>query len=299
MIEVRILNNSRPEELESQFWSAPAKLNLFLHILGQRKDGYHQLQSVIQFIDLCDELTFELRSDSVIHCENSNQAISQQEDLAIRAAKILQKKCSVKQGIDIKLNKVIPLGAGLGGGSSNAATTLLALNQIWGCGLELQELEGLGRQLGADVPVFIRGEASWVDGIGEQLEPVKLPEPWYAVVYPNVHMNTRQMFADSDLTRNCTPIKIRDFLNTEDWQQATQNVFEPIARRQQAEVERAFQWLNRYSPARLTGTGSGMFIVCESQEQAHDIVANCPAEWLAFAAKGLNRSPVSLRCEYN
>lgn len=278
----------------TQIWPAPAKLNLFLHITGQREDGYHLLQSVIQFIDLCDQLQFTARKDSDIRRENSNSDILQDNDLSIRAAKLLQKTCAIKQGINIKLNKVIPMGAGLGGGSSNAATTLLALNQIWKCGLKLNELEKLGTLLGADVPVFIRGVASWVEGIGELLKPIKLSEPWHVVVFPNVHVDTKQMFADPDLTRNCTPIKIHDFT-----QQRTRNVFEPIARRQQPEVERAFQWLDQYFPARLTGSGSALFTACASQQQAEEIAASCPQEWIAYAAKGLNRSPVYSLCEYN
>lgn len=281
------MNKINTVNLVTQIWPAPAKLNLFLHILGQREDGYHLLQSIIQFIDLCDQLQFTARKDSDIRRENSNSTISQDNDLSIRAAKLLQKTCAINQGINIKLKKVIPMGAGLGGGSSNAATTLLALNQIWKCGLEVEELEKLGRLLGADVPVFIRGVASWAEGTGEILRPIKLPEPWHVVVFPNVHLDTKQMFADPDLTRNSTPIKIRDFT-----QQRTRNVFEPIARRRQPEVERAFQWLNQYSSARLTGSGSALFAVCASQKQAEDIAASCPQEWIAYVAKGLNRSPV-------
>ncbi len=288
------MNKINTVNLVTQIWPAPAKLNLFLHILGQREDGYHLLQSVIQFIDICDQLQFIARKDSDIQRENSNSKISQDNDLSIRAAKLLQKTCSIKQGINIKLKKVIPMGAGLGGGSSNAATTLLALNQIWRCGLEVEELEKLGRLLGADVPVFIRGVASWAEGTGELLRPIKLPEPWHVVVFPNVHLDTKQMFADPDLTHNCTPIKIRDFT-----QQRTRNVFEPIARRRQPEVERAFQWLNQYSSARLTGSGSALFAVCASQQQAEDIAASCPHEWIAYVAKGLNRSPVCSLYEYN
>ena len=287
------MNKSNSADLATKAWPAPAKLNLFLHIVGQREDGCHLLQSAIQFIDLCDELIFDIRSDVDIRCENSNKEISQQDDLSVRAAKLLQKTCSIQQGVHIKLKKVIPMGAGLGGGSSDAATTLLALNRIWNCDLEPKELENLGLQLGADVPVFVRGEACWVEGIGEVLEPIALPESWYVVVSPDVHLNTRQMFAHSNLTRNCAPIRIRDFT-----QQRTQNVFEPIAR-QQPKVEHAYQWLNQYSLPRLAGSGSGLFTACESQQHAEKIAASCPKEFLAYVTKGLNRSPAYSLCEYN
>ncbi len=288
------MKKSIPANLKSQTWLAPAKLNLFLHIVGQRNDGYHLLQTVIQFIDLCDQIRFAILDDRTIQRENTIVDIEQEEDLCIRAARLLQKTCSAQQGASINIQKVIPMGAGLGGGSSDAATTLLALNQLWDCGLDLRELEELGMQLGADVPIFIRGKACWVEGIGEQLTPIDLPESWYVVIFPNVHLDTKQMFSNPDLTRNCTPIKIRDFT-----QQYTRNVFEPIARRQQIEVERAFQWLNRYTPARLTGSGSAMFATCESQSQAQGIAEDCPAEWAAFVTKGCNYSPASLQCEYN
>lgn len=289
-----------------QIWPAPAKLNLFLHIIGQRKDGYHLLQSAIQFIDLCDELTFSIRADAEIVCENSNTNISKQEDLCFRAAQLLQNQMAAKsenrQGVDIQVNKRIPLGAGLGGGSSDAATTLLALNQIWDCGLQQQELELMAAQLGADVPVFVRGHASWIEGVGEELSSIALEEPWYVVIFPGVHLNTQQMFADSNLTRNCAPIKIRDFLNRCNEQSSyfvdTQNVFEPLARRHPV-VESAFQCLGKYASARLTGSGSALFITCASKQQAEEIVAGCAKEFTAYITKGLNVSPAISLSEYN
>ena len=277
-------------DLSAQPWLSPAKINLFLHITGQREDGYHLLQSIIQFIDLYDRLQFTLRDDGKIRCDNSMHAILPQHDLSVRAAKLLQTTCSIARGVTITLHKVIPAGAGLGGGSSNAATTFLALNQLWNCGLEQYELEDLGRQLGADIPVFIRGEASWVEGVGDHLQPVSIPEAWMAVVFPNVHLDTRKMFAAPDLTRNCAPIRIRDFT-----QQRTRNVFEHIASREYPEIARAFQWLSQFSPARLTGSGSGLFAICQSRQQARDIAARCPQPWQAYAVKGLNHSPVCSR----
>lgn len=285
-----------------QTWPAPAKLNLFLHIIGQREDGYHLLQSAIQFIDLCDQLSFNLRDDNKIYCKNSNAEISPEDDLCVKAAKLLRKQANLNLGIDIEVKKNIPIGAGLGGGSSDAATTLLALNKMWGCNLAVPELEDIAIQLGADVPIFVHGQASWVEGVGEKLSSITLEELWYVVVFPEVHLNTQQMFADSDLTRNCMPIRIRDFLEIQDDEQArdkrTQNVFEPIARRQPA-VERAFQWLDRNAPARLTGSGSGIFAACASRQHAEEIVASCAKEFSTFVTKGINRSPVISLSEYN
>lgn len=268
-------------------WLAPAKLNLFLHIIGTRADGFHLLQSVIQFIDLCDELKFKLRSDEKIKLNCTDASLLKDDNLVLRAANILQKSTACKQGADISLNKIIPTGAGLGGGSSNAATTFLALNRLWNCELKSSQLEALGQQLGTDIPIFIRARACMVEGTGEKLEPIELSEPWYVVVYPNIDLDTKTMYANADLMRNCTPIKIRDFA-----QQATQNVFEPIARKQ-PEIERAFQWLNEYSTARLTGSGSALFAVCTSEQEAHNIANNCPTEFVAFVVKGMNRSPVA------
>ena len=295
-----------------QSWPAPAKLNLFLHITGQREDGYHLLQSAIQFIDLCDELRFSLRDDGEINCKNSIVAISPEDDLCVKAAKLLQIQTGLNLGIDIEVHKNIPIGAGLGGGSSDAATTLLGLNKIWDCGLASPELEKIAIQLGADVPIFVRGQASWVEGVGEKLTSITLDELWYVVVFPKVHLNTQQMFADPDLTRNCSPIRIRDFLHMLERQmqegriqenkhadlKATQNVFEPIARRQPA-VEQAFQWLNQHASARLTGSGSGIFAACESRQHAEEIVASCAKEFSTYITKGINRSPVISFSEYN
>ncbi len=287
------MNTSHDAGRAIRKWLAPAKLNLFLHIVGRRQDGYHLLQSAIQFIDICDELSFKVSSDGQIRCVNTDRAISYYDDLTVHAARLLQHKCSIQNGIDIHLKKIIPTGAGLGGGSSDAATTLLALNHIWGCDLSTEDLEILGAQLGADVPVFVRGEASWVGGIGEQLQAMIFPEIWYVVVFPHVHLDTRQMFADPDLVRNCTPIQTCNSVL-----QQTQNVFEPIAR-QRAEVEHAWQWLSQYSHVRLTGSGSCLFAPCKSRQQAKTIAADCPVDFTVFVAKSMNRSPACSLCGYN
>ena len=283
-------------------WPAPAKLNLFLHIVGQREDGYHLLQSAIQFVDLCDHLSFRLRDDGQITCQNNNAAISTEDELCIKAAKLLQNYSASAKGVDIIVEKSIPTGAGMGGGSSNAATTSLALNEIWQLAFTQTELEALGLQLGADVPVFIRGQSCWVEGIGEQLSPISFPESWFIVIYPNVHLNTQQMFSDPDLTRSCPPLKIRDFSPLRGERQVdldkTQNVFEHIARRK-PEVERAFQWLMQYASPRLTGSGSALFAPCASKQQADEIANKCAKEFAAYVVKGLNQSPAISRSEYN
>lgn len=282
-------------------WPSPAKLNLFLHIIGKREDGYHLLQSVIQFVDLFDHLSFSVREDRQIFCENSNATISPDEDLCVIAAKLLQNCSDSTIGVDIKVEKNIPTGAGLGGGSSNAATTLLALNEVWQVGLTLPELERLGVELGADVPVFIRGRSCWVEGIGEQLSPISLPEPWYVIIYPGVHLNTQQMFCNPDLTRTCPPLKIRDFLKLVEAQDNllnTCNVFEPIARQKPA-VEHAFQQLSQHAPVRLTGSGSALFASCESKQQAEEIAQKCDEKFTTYVVKGLNQSPVISLSEYN
>ena len=301
-----------------QPWPAPAKLNLFLHIVGQREDGYHLLQSAIQFIDLCDEIIFTLREDNEINCKYSNLTISAENDLCVKAATLLQKQLGINRGVDIEVEKNIPVGAGLGGGSSDAATTLLALNKIWDCGLSTPELEKIAIQLGADVPVFVRGQACWIEGVGEKLTSITLDELWYVVVFPKVHLNTQQMFSHPDLTRNCSPIRIRDFLSEQErliqveqvrarhaqtgkiqeGQYRTQNVFEPIARSQPA-VEQAYQWLDQHASARLTGSGSGIFAACASRQHAEEIVATCATEFSTYITKGINRSPVISFSEYN
>ncbi len=287
------MNNQTQDDRADGTWPAPAKLNLFLHVVGRRGDGYHLLQTAIQFIDVCDELNFDVNEDGAIQCTDANDGLARDDDLTVRAAKLLQHECGTRQGVNIRLRKVIPTGAGFGGGSSDAATVLLALNRLWGCGLEVGDLEAIAVQLGADVPVFVRGEASWVEGIGEHLQAMDFHEPWYVALFPRVHLDTRKMFASRDLVRDCTPIAASDFRLAQ-----TQNVFEPIARAH-ADVERAWQWLSQYAPVRLTGSGSGLFACCESRQQAQSIAVDCPAEFAAFVAKGMNRSPVYSLCGYN
>lgn len=287
------MNTDTRDDRAGGTWPAPAKLNLFLHIVGRRDDGYHLLQTAIQFIDVCDELSLTVNEDGGIRCAGADNGIPRDDDLTVRAARLLQRECRMQKGVDIRLRKVIPSGAGFGGGSSDAATALLALNRLWECGLDIRALEAIAVQLGADVPVFVRGEACWVEGIGERLQAMDFPEPWYVAVFPHVHLDTRKMFSEQNLARGCAPIAAHDFTRAR-----TRNVFEPIAR-QHAGVERAWQWLSQYSRVRLSGSGSGLFAACESRDQAETIAADCPAEFAAFVAKGMNRSPVYSLCGYN
>ncbi len=277
-------------------WPAPAKLNLFLHITGRRDDGYHLLQTVFQFIDYCDELQFSLRDDGQIDRPAAIEGVSAEDDITVKAARLLQSTANSRLGVDIHIDKKIPMGGGLGGGSSNAATTLLALNHLWQAGLDINQLAALGLQLGADVPVFVRGFAAWAEGVGETLSPVKLPEPWFLVLRPPVHVATGAIFSDSDLTRNCPPITIRDLADTA----ATRNVCEPVVRKHYREVDQALQWLSNYGEARMTGTGSCVFVAFETEVAAQQALAafqaeladKTPSPWLAFVAKGLNQSPL-------
>jgi 4-diphosphocytidyl-2-C-methyl-D-erythritol kinase len=195
-----------------QCWPAPAKLNLFLHITGRRADGYHELQTVFQFLDFCDSLQVEVTRDSRLRRVTAVAGLDEKNDICLRAARLLQTAAGAARGADIHLHKKIPMGGGLGGGSSDAATTLLALNRLWGIDFDIERLAELGLQLGADVPVFIHGRAAWAEGVGERLQPVELPEPWYLVIAPAVQVSTAEIFQAPDLTRDCPPITIRHFL---------------------------------------------------------------------------------------
>jgi 4-diphosphocytidyl-2-C-methyl-D-erythritol kinase len=272
-------------------WPAPAKLNLFLHITGQRADGYHTLQTVFQFLDYADELHFTVREDGVLHVAHRLPGMDPERDLTLRAAQLLQTTAQISLGADIALTKRLPIGGGLGGGSSDAATTLFALNQLWGLGFSRKELATLGLQLGADVPVFLHGQAAWAEGVGEELTPLTLEEPWYAVVVPPVEVSTREVFADPDLTRATPPITIRDFL-----QGRGGNDCEALVSRRYPKVAEALRWLGAHGRARMTGTGACVFAACQDHAQARLIVDQLgkeqPSTWRAFAAQGLNQSPL-------
>ena len=267
-------------------WPAPAKLNLFLHITGRRPDGYHELQTVFQLIDLCDTLLVTVRDDGAIDRPEGPADVPPESDLVVRAARALQDASGTALGATLRVRKRIPIGGGLGGGSSDAATTLLALNQLWGCRLPIDDLARLGLPLGADVPVFIRGFSAWAEGVGERLIPLELPERWYVVIHPGVGVSTRDVFQSTELTRNSPLITIRAFFEA-----GGRNDCEPVVRARCPEVAAALDWLSRYAPARLTGTGSCIFASCATAIEAERIAARVPDDWTSFVARGLNISP--------
>ncbi len=274
------------EEL-SAAWPAPAKLNLMLRIVGRRADGYHLLQTVFQFLDRGDWLWFEPRDDGLIERVGEVAGVPMDADLTVRAARLLQQAADVRQGATIRIAKQLPMGGGLGGGSSDAATTLVALNHLWRTGLTLAELAELGLILGADVPVFVHGRAAWAEGVGEQLKPMDLDEPWFVVLAPACHIATGTVFNDPDLTRNSPPITITDFVTG-----AGGNDCEAVVYRRYPEVAAAARWLAQYGQARLTGTGSCVFAAFPEASSAERVLAQRPFGWTGFVAQGRNRSPL-------
>ncbi len=268
-------------------WPAPAKLNLFLHITGRRTDGYHLLQTIFQFIDYHDDLYFSPRSDGAVVRQSDLAGVEPEGDLVVRAARLLQQAAGVDGGVDIRVEKRLPMGGGLGGGSSDAATTLLALNRLWDVDWPLERLAALGLRLGADVPVFVYGRAAWAEGVGEALVSVDMPEPWYVVLVPPVHVDTGQVFSAPELTRDMPAITIRDFLAGK-----IRNVCEPVVAQRYPQVAQALEWLSRFGEARMTGTGACVFAAFDDETAARNVVAQLPAGWRGVAARGLNESPV-------
>lgn len=266
---------------------APAKLNLFLHVLGQRDDGYHELQTVFQFIDLCDTLTFTARVDGAVEREGGLPGLAPEDDLAVQAARAFQQALGTGEGVDIGIDKAIPAGAGLGGGSSDAATTLVALNRLWDAGWSRDRLTAFGATLGADVAVFVRGAAAWAEGIGDRLVPIELPEPWYLVVDPGVSVPTGPLFQAPELTRDSPRLTIPDFVSG-----AGRNDFEPLVRARYPQVAAALDWLDDYGRGRLTGTGGCVFTDFDDEAAAGDALARLPDDWRGLVARGLNRSPL-------
>lgn len=269
---------------------APAKLNLFLHVVGRRPDGYHLLQTVFRFLDFSDQLSFNLRADGVIKLHNPIVGVSEEKDLCVRAAKLLKQITGTAQGIDIFLQKQIPMGGGLGGGSSDAATTLLALNQLWKVNLSRQQLLELGLQLGADVPVFIFGQNAFAQEVGEKLVAIELPPAWYLVLVPPEQIATAEIFASKELTRNTLPIKIPPFSV---WQ--GHNDLEPVVCRLYPEVARCLEWLKRLENttiAAMSGSGSCVFAEFATELSAQAAYEQIPDDMEGFVAKGLDYHPM-------
>lgn len=288
--------------MSGRVWLAPAKLNLFLHVTGRRPDGYHELQTVFQFLDFCDGLRVQVRPDAAIRLTNPLPGVAPESDLAVRAARLLQREAGVSMGADIEVTKRVPMGGGLGGGSSDAATTLVALSQHWGLRLSREVLGDLGLRLGADVPIFVRGAAAWGEGVGDHLTEVYPDEPWYLVVHPGCHVSTAEVFSAAELTRHSVPLTIPSRLKAPpseseraavtDLMADTRNDCEPVVFQRYPAVEQVHRWLSRYGPSRMTGTGACVFAPFSREEDARRVLRSVPAGWTGFVARGRNRSPL-------
>ncbi len=272
---------------------APAKINRFLHIVGQREDGYHLLQTVFQLIDLHDDISLTLSHDGCVQRTAGPANIPAEDDLVVRAAKMLQDYSQTKQGCTIQVEKRIPMGAGLGGGSSDAAATLWGLNELWGLQLSRQELMDLGVKLGADVPFFLFGQNAFAEGIGELLQAVSLPESCFLLVYPKVHIPTVDVFKDPNLTRNHPTVTISDFIDSPNLEQFGKNDCEEVVIQKYQEVAAVLNWLRQQAPQsspRMSGSGSSVFVALES-ELANDLLSQLPHQWIGFVVRGLARHP--------
>ncbi|WP_447928514.1 4-(cytidine 5'-diphospho)-2-C-methyl-D-erythritol kinase [Vreelandella sp. EE27] len=270
---------------------APAKLNRMLHITGRREDGYHTLQTLFQFIDVCDELTLGLRDDGAITLEGAVEGVSFDDNLIVRAArKLVAYRQSPKLGVDLSLTKRLPLGGGLGGGSSNAATALVGLNRLWNLGLTPTELARIGLTLGADVPVFVHGHSAWAEGVGEELTPVDLDTPWFVVLHPGVSVSTPVIFQDPELTRASRPITMARALQggAATWR----NDCEATVKKRYPPIACALEWLGQYAPSRVTGTGACLFATFETEHAAKAVADKAGQRYQAWVARGLNTSPL-------
>lgn len=275
-------------------WPAPAKLNLFLRITGRRADGYHLLQTAFRLLDWGDDVALKLRADGrVERIGESLPGIAEADDLLVRAARLLQQATNCDKGASIAVEKRIPAGGGFGGGSSDAATVLVALDALWGTRLDLDVLAELGLQLGADVPVFVRGANAWAEGVGEALTPMDLPARWYLLVDPGVHAPTAGLFAAPELTRDAQPVRMCDFVSG----QPLGNAFEPVLRRREPAVEAAFAALAQVGMPQLTGSGSGCFVEFATREAAEAARASLPTGLRAWVVQGAARSPLQAALE--
>jgi 4-diphosphocytidyl-2-C-methyl-D-erythritol kinase len=281
-----MIQESNNSTLWIEKWPAPAKLNLMLRIVGRREDGYHLLQTVFQFVDLCDWITFHPDSAGKISLMNPILGVPEADDLTIKAAKLLKSVANCDLGVCIEVEKILPMGGGLGGGSSDAATVLLVLNKLWDLKFTVEKLMELGLSLGADVPVFVYGYAAWAEGVGEKLEQIRPLEQWVIIIKPNCHVNTKEIFCSKDLTRDSKSITIADFIAGQH-----QNDCVKVVSQQYSEVKEALVALSAFSEARLTGTGACVFAQFESKELANKAYLSLKKDkWLVYLAKGLNRS---------
>ncbi|WP_027485732.1 4-(cytidine 5'-diphospho)-2-C-methyl-D-erythritol kinase [Rhodanobacter sp. OR87] len=269
-------------------WPAPAKLNLFLRITGRRADGYHELQTVFRLLDWGDEVRLRVRDDGAIRRTREVPGVPESADLVVRAARLLQEHAGTSLGADIAVDKRIPMGGGLGGGSSDAATVLVALNQLWKLGLNEEALAELGRRLGADVPVFVRGRSAWAEGVGERLTPLALPARHYVVLDPHEPVPTAALFQAPELTRNAPRATISSFVSGE----TTENAFAPVVRARHPRVAAALDWLGGFGQARLSGSGGCVFLELRSLERAQAVARQCPAAFTAHLATGVDVSPL-------
>lgn len=269
---------------------APAKLNLFLHVTGRRADGYHLLQTAFQLIDRCDTLDFEVRDDGQIIRSNDVPGVPAETDLIVRAARLLQEKTGCPLGANLTLHKILPMGGGLGGGSSDAATTLMALNRLWHTGLTKTELMSLGLQLGADVPFFIFGENAFAEGVGEELQAIQTPERWFVVIEPGVQVPTPAIFSAKELTRDSKIVRIADFSSNAEmfWK----NDLQTVACAMFPEVDEAVRWLSQFGNAKMTGSGACVFCAFADESAADKVIAQMPERWTSWKAKALNRHPM-------
>jgi 4-diphosphocytidyl-2-C-methyl-D-erythritol kinase len=275
-------------------WPAPAKLNLMLNIVGRREDGYHLLQTVFQFVDWCDWLTFHSREDNALSLVKPTPGVPEQDDLTVRAAKLLQQHSGCQQGVAIEIDKNLPMGGGLGGGSSDAATTLVVLNRLWGLGLSVEQLMQLGLSLGADVPIFVFGASAWAEGVGERVDQISLPESWFVIIKPDCHVETRAIFCAKDLTRDSKPITIRDFLSGRQHNDCLK-----VVKKMHRPVADALLELSRFGEARLTGTGACVFAQYDSEVEALQVsrALQKRREWDVYMVRGLNRSSLHLKLD--
>jgi 4-diphosphocytidyl-2-C-methyl-D-erythritol kinase len=271
---------------------APAKLNLFLHVVGRRADGYHLLQTVFRLLDYGDTLRLSLRADGQMRRTLDLPGVPTSDDLCLRAAQLLQSETGCQLGVDIHLDKRLPMGGGLGGGSSDAASVLLGLNRLWDLRLTRQQLQQFGLRLGADVPVFVFGQSAFAEGIGEALQAVSLPPAWYVVLVPPVSVSTQAIFSHPRLTRDSKIIKMADFSEAENSEAGMRNDLQALVCREYPGVAKHIAWLSQYGKARMTGSGACVFSAFDTEQAAHAVMAQLPGDMRGFMARGLDRHPL-------